>query len=67
MNDNNKKWAFRDYGEFNIFPMRDGKEVYFELGVSYYLGLNDDESEVTTDALEVYRALKDYFKGSKYE
>jgi hypothetical protein len=39
----------------------------FDLDVAYWNEYLGEDSEITLDAVEVYRNLKAYFEGTKYE
>lgn len=64
---NNLTWPYKDFGNFNVSGYRNRKKVEFTLGVEDYDDYRQMPYEVEVDALEVYKALKDYFKGSEYE
>lgn len=66
MSDFYEGFAFKDYGDHSILPWVSGGKLAFELDVEYIDG-NYGPDSLTLDALEVYKNLKEYFKGTKYE
>lgn len=61
------EWPYKDCGNFQIDPLVTGKEVSFDLDVDYFDSYYGEISNTSVDALEVYKALKEYFKDSEYE
>lgn len=62
-----KRWKEKDFDNFSIFPSGIGKTVNFDLEVDYFDYHSKSVTWATADALKVYKALKEYFKGSEYE
>lgn len=60
-----KEWTYKTYKGFEICPVSEGEKVSFYLDVTYQDLFYPEIAAV--DALDVYEALKEYFKGSKYE
>lgn len=60
-----KIWSYLDAGNFAIDPVNPKRDD-FDLDVDYS-DSHYGNSTVSLDALEVYRALKGYFKGTEYE
>jgi len=61
------EWPYKDCGNFQICPMGKGNKVSFDLDVDYIDVYYGGTNTTSVDALEVYKALKEYFKGTEYD
>lgn len=66
MSDIYEGFAFKTFGGYSITPTSTKGKLSFDLDVDSFDSYYGPES-IDLDALEVYKNLKEYFKGTKYE
>jgi hypothetical protein len=59
-----KDWVYKDFGDYSVDPLTP-ERGHFDLYVTYIDEYGEDY--VSLDAVEVYKNLKEYFKGTEYE